>query len=123
MSSVCHKKQGLCCHCKPSTVLASRLSRLLTHPSCGPHCHQLDFGGKDGNAWLEYRLPAEQPRYVLDSYALTSANDEPARDPRHVALEAFSDGALGLQAVCALLLCSPVDPAALILWLGAGRCF
>lgn len=54
---------------------------------------QLDFGGKQGNAWLEYRLPAEQPRFVLDSYALTSANDEPARDPRHVVLEAYCEGA------------------------------
>lgn len=63
-----------------------------------PTTPQLDFGGKLGNAWLEYRLPAEQPRHVLDSYALTSANDEPARDPRHVVLEAYCEGALARDA-------------------------
>ncbi|KAL4427885.1 hypothetical protein ABPG75_001974 [Micractinium tetrahymenae] len=59
-----------------------------------PHTKWLDFGGrKPDAAWLEYRLPAEAPPAVLGSYALTSANDEPARDPRHVVLEAWSEEA------------------------------
>jgi peptide-N4-(N-acetyl-beta-glucosaminyl)asparagine amidase len=45
-------------------------------------------------SWLEYRLPAEQPPAALESYALTAANDFPERDPRHVMLEAFSEGGL-----------------------------
>lgn len=56
----------------------------------------LDFGGPKGNAWLEYRLPADQPAAALHSYALTSANDSPERDPCHVVLEAWPDGAWGV---------------------------
>lgn len=55
----------------------------------------LDFGGSRPNAWLEYRLPAERTPVALASYALTSANDSPERDPRHVVLEAWDEGALG----------------------------
>lgn len=63
-----------------------------------PHTKWLDFGGRAPNAaWLEYRLPAEAPPAVLGSWALTSANDEPARDPRHVVLEAWSEGGGGPQ--------------------------
>ena len=43
-------------------------------------------------SWLEYRLPAEQPPVALENYALTAANDFPERDPRHVVLEAYSEG-------------------------------
>lgn len=61
-----------------------------------PRTKWLDFGGRSPNAaWLEYRLPAEAPPAVLGSWALTSANDEPARDPRHVVLEAWSEGGVG----------------------------
>jgi hypothetical protein len=52
----------------------------------------LDFAGKQGNAWLEYRLPAEHAAAVLAEYALTSANDSPERDPQHVVLEAWIEG-------------------------------
>lgn len=65
-----------------------------------PHSKWLDFSGPRGNAWLEYRLPAEQAPAVLGAYALTSANDSPERDPRHVLLEAWSEGAwVGVGAV------------------------
>ena len=59
------------------------------------------FDGRRDTKWLEfrphgscleYRLPAEQPPAALESYALTAANDFPERDPRHVILEAFSEG-------------------------------
>lgn len=87
-----------------------------------PHSFQLDFGGKRGNAWLEYRLPAEQPQHVLDSYALTSANDEPARDPRHVVLEAYCEGELAKR-VCALSACEiPPSRCAAFAWLLLPAC-
>ena len=59
------------------------------------HSKWLDFGGAKAAAWLEYRLPAEAPPVQLASYALTSANDCPERDPRHVVLEAWSEGEVG----------------------------
>lgn len=59
-----------------------------------PATKWLDFGGPQGQRWLEYRLPAEQPAVVLQEYALTAANDSPERDPRHTVLEAWSEGAL-----------------------------
>lgn len=72
-----------------------------------PRTKWLDFGGRARNAaWLEYRLPAEAPPAVLGRWVLTSANDEPARDPRHVVLEAWSEGAaqaagsMGQAALC-----------------------
>lgn len=63
-----------------------------------PHTKWLEFGGPRGNAWLEYRLPAEQPAVVLASYALTAANDSPERDPRHTVLEAWWEGERALSA-------------------------
>lgn len=65
-----------------------------------PTTKWLDFG-KEG-AWLEYRLPAEQPQAVLAAYALTSANDSPERDPRHVMLEAWDKGGRSLCSACTL---------------------
>lgn len=52
----------------------------------------LDFGGKEiNNAWIEYRLlPTSTPVHIK-SYALTSANDEPARDPKHVVMECWDN--------------------------------
>jgi hypothetical protein len=58
-----------------------------------PHSKWLDFGGQHGDlAWLEYRLPNQRPPVALASYALTSANDSPERDPAHWVLEALVEG-------------------------------
>lgn len=53
----------------------------------------LDFSGCSLNrSWIEYRLvpPNDAPRR-LRSIGLTSANDAPERDPRHVAVDAWLD--------------------------------
>ena len=48
----------------------------------------LDFGGANGGTtWLEYRLLPSQPAVSLASYSLTSAEDEPSRDPCGFILE------------------------------------
>lgn len=48
----------------------------------------LDFGGANGGVtWLEYRLLPSQPASSLASYSLTSAEDEPSRDPCDFVLE------------------------------------
>ena len=46
----------------------------------------------DGNPATEYALPAGREPGRLGSYALTSADDAPARDPRAVVLEAWDEG-------------------------------
>lgn len=52
----------------------------------------LDFGGPTGGSWIEYRLPKDRPAVTVTTYSLTAANDSPERDPRHVMLEAWSEG-------------------------------
>jgi peptide-N4-(N-acetyl-beta-glucosaminyl)asparagine amidase len=54
----------------------------------------LDFGGsrRDG-AWLEYRLLPQGAVADVASYALTSANDAPERDPAHWVVERWDDAA------------------------------
>ncbi|KAL0026255.1 hypothetical protein WJX77_006348 [Trebouxia sp. C0004] len=48
----------------------------------------LDFGGADGGVtWLEYRLLPAQPTAAVVRYSLTSAEDEPSRDPCDFVLE------------------------------------
>ena len=48
----------------------------------------LDFGGAhSGITWLEYRLLPTRPAVLLQSYSLTSAEDEPSRDPCDFVLE------------------------------------
>ena len=48
----------------------------------------LDFGGANkGATWLEYRLLHSQPAVAVLSYSLTSAEDEPNRDPCDFVLE------------------------------------
>ena len=61
----------------------------------------LDFGGaSNGTTWLEYRLLPTQPAVSLQRYSMTSADDEPARDPCDFVLEGSFEltsmpGALG----------------------------
>jgi len=48
----------------------------------------LDFGGANGGmTWLEYRLLPAQPAVAVTRYSLTSAEDEPNRDPCDFVLE------------------------------------
>ncbi|DBA95296.1 TPA: hypothetical protein ACH3X3_013188 [Trebouxia sp. C0006] len=48
----------------------------------------LDFGGANrGVTWLEYRLLPTQPAATVTHYSLTSAEDEPNRDPCDFVLE------------------------------------
>lgn len=48
----------------------------------------LDFGGGNGAAtWLEYRLLPTQPAAAVTRYSMTSAEDEPNRDPCDFLLE------------------------------------
>lgn len=60
-----------------------------------PHTKWLDFGGKAGGAWLEYRLPSATLALAVGSWAATSAGDAPERDPRRVVLEAWVSGGSG----------------------------
>ena len=58
-----------------------------------PATKWLDFGGvQPGGSWIEYALPAGREPVRLGSYALTSADDAPERDPRAVVLEAWDKG-------------------------------
>lgn len=53
----------------------------------------LDFAGCRANeSWAEYRLipPNDAPR-ILESIELTSGNDAPERDPKHIAIDAWID--------------------------------
>ena len=48
----------------------------------------LDFGGANkGVTWLEYRMLPSQPAATVTRYSLTSAEDEPNRDPCNFVLE------------------------------------
>lgn len=48
----------------------------------------LDFGGANkGVTWLEYRLLPSQAAVTITRYSLTSAEDEPNRDPCDFVLE------------------------------------
>ena len=62
----------------------------------------LDFtGGSPGaRTWIEYRLRPQQPAQLLDSYALTSANDAPERDPKSFTLQGLPDTAETNQGLC-----------------------
>ena len=62
----------------------------------------LDFtGGSPGaRTWIEYRLRPQQPAQLLDSYALTSANDAPERDPKSFTLQGLPDTAETSQGLC-----------------------
>lgn len=54
----------------------------------GLHHKWLDFGGANkGVTWLEYRLLPAQPAAAVIRYSLTSAEDEPNRDPCDFVLE------------------------------------
>ena len=69
------------------TVTCSGL--LLQQAFDGSTQHKwLDFGGANkGVTWLEYRRLPSQPATTVTRYSLTSAEDEPSRDPCSFVLE------------------------------------
>lgn len=74
------------CHAACHSILANTLA--LQAFDGGLQHKWLDFGGANkGVTWLEYRLLPSQAAVAVTRYSLTSADDEPNRDPCDFVLE------------------------------------
>ena len=60
----------------------------------------LDFNGNKKDAsWIEYRLLPTSDPVRMSKYGLTSANDAPERDPRHIVIEYFNEDSSSWQEI------------------------
>ena len=114
-----------------STCLVARITELpLQQSALGLQAFDsslqhkwLDFGGANkGVTWLEYRLLPSQPAAAVTSYSLTSAEDEPNRDPCDFVLEGSVECATSSGTFLTPLLACVVLSPQVLFWLFWSLC-